>query len=979
MIAKQCSTTFPCESKGLLIAHLNVQGLLSKIDQIHHLITTNSIKIMLCSETFISRHTPTSPINLTDYLTIRKDRPNRKGGGVLMFLHKTVNFSHLPHLENLLPEAIVIKVTPQHAKPFLLLNIYRPPNTKVQWFDQAYTLMQACLQECSETIAMGDFNLDYGVDSTKIPRKWSNICTEYNLNQLITLPTRLSVNRESILDHIYTTHPNNIINHGVVNVSLSDHFLIFAVRKTGRRKSNSPRPQPYGTETVLQTRRSWKHFNQSLFMEDLISAKACFQQITKYDEPEIMLQSFYNTFVPIVNTHIPIHRGSKQRKTKAVSHPWIDEEVRTLMKTRDFLKRAGNTSEYRAKRNQVTSTIRAKRKQHIRHLIHNSLKGDSRPLWNLMKNKTSNSKQILFINEQGSQNVLNNPKHIADEFNTYFQNVVSNLTKQREDEHEQDITHNSEQVSGKQNVLPVHSLASLSSDCRHEAEILPMDWTDTTNYIKGIKLNKAVGIDAISIKIIKIALPFIVNYLTSIFNQCIQLCVFPVTWKTSVITPIHKKGDTADTSNYRPISVLPILSKVLEKHLQTCTARFLKKNSLLSNSQSGFRSGHSCTTALTKMHCDWTGNKSRKKYTCIVLLDFSKAFDTIDHDILLDKLRRLNFNSSFIKMIASFLKDRIQYVKIGNHLSRQYTPTHGVPQGSILGPLLFSIYINDLLSLPISSTIHSYADDTTLYYADYDLHSIQNTIAVDLSIIKDWCTNNKMFLNIKKCSYLLISPRSEIISGEEFHLAVESAQISRVHSTALLGFYIRDDLRWDDHLAHLHKKARTNLNLLRFLRADLDRCTSVLFYNAFILPHISHGIHIWACTSKKSLITSIETLQRSAIRAIHRVSLCDKIRSSTLASSLRILTIPQLHLYYSASLAHKIYHNTSPSYLSDMFHVSGTRKSNRKKAILPSLYHHTKLHASLISSFNALPLSLKHITFAPAFNTSLKRFILSNG
>ena len=266
-----------------------------------------------------------------------------------------------------------------------------------------------------------------------------------------------------------------------------------------------------------------------------------------------------------------------------------------------------------------------------------------------------------------------------------------------------------------------------------------------------IPTHKATGDDGISAKILRIAAPAIAPSLTKLLNYCLSAQTFPTIWKIAKVTPVFKgNGSSNDKNNYRPISVLPILSKVLEKHICDHLRNFLKENDLFHPLQSGFRKSHSTETALIQLVDQLLFNLDNDKVTGLVFIDYKKAFDLIDHKLLLLKLRALGVDESRLPLFRDYLNGRCQYVNINGYHSTKRAITSGVPQGSILGPILFLVLINDLPATLQHSVADSYADDTTISYSTHYTtapNDISDGLQTDIDEILNWSADNKMILN----------------------------------------------------------------------------------------------------------------------------------------------------------------------------------------------------------------------------------------
>ena len=315
---------------------------------------------------------------------------------------------------------------------------------------------------------------------------------------------------------------------------------------------------------------------------------------------------------------------------------------------------------------------------------------------------------------------------------------------------------------------------------------------------------------------------------------------FPCKWKLACVTPIFKGGDTKDMANYRPISVLPILSKLLEKHINSHIYCYLDKNNLLHPLQSGFRPGFSCSDAIHKIISECMNSKAQGYFISLIFLDFKKAFDCVNHQILLKKIRSFGIIGSAYNIIMSFLSQREQFVKVRESFSETLPISVGVPQGSILAPTLFLIFINDFLKLPLNSTSFAYADDTTFLAKDLNIYSLERQCNNDLACIKSWCLLNRMTINMKKSHFLLCNSSK----SQTFNLFFGGTVLARESKTKLLGFHLCDTLGWTDHIQHICRTVRSSLALLQKCRFFIDRGAALKFYHQFIFCHLIYGIHL---------------------------------------------------------------------------------------------------------------------------------------
>ena len=457
----------------------------------------------------------------------------------------------------------------------------------------------------------------------------------------------------------------------------------------------------------------------------------------------------------IINLHAPI----KSKRVRGASLPWLDGEIMQLMRHRDLAnktaKRSGSPNdwnEYKKLRNKVTEKIRSKKSEYFKTTIEEN-KGNSSFLWKKLKEVLPNKRKIVpksILSQNGD--FVDDLADIADTFNEHFSTIGTRMASNAPpcELEADDNTH-----------FPVPD--SLADKC-----LLP-DITEeyVRKQISSMSVRKASGPDGISVQMIKIESPYITKSLTHIFNLSIRCEQYPKEWKHALVTPIHKGGDKCNATNYRPISILPIISKILERWVHSKVYSYLDVCNLIPSCQSGFRPLHSTETTLHDLTNKCFQAMERGEMTGTVFIDLSKAFDSVNHATLLDKLDRVNMSTSVINWFKSYLSKRSQSVNIEGNVSRALPLNTGVPQGSILGPLLFIIYTSDLpLCIPQTCNLFMYADDSTLTCSFTNINEIENNLNTALGRIYDWCTRNKLTINANKTKSMLIGTKQKVCSTD---------------------------------------------------------------------------------------------------------------------------------------------------------------------------------------------------------------------
>lgn len=448
------------------------------------------------------------------------------------------------------------------------------------------------------------------------------------------------------------------------------------------------------------------------------------------------------------------------------------------------------------------------------------------------------------------------------------------------------------------------------------------------------------------------------------FNRCIELGYFPEELKTGVVKPLHKGGSTDQLNNFRPIALLSCIAKIFEKIIKHQLTIFFNKHNIISNKQFGFRKGIGTQDALVNLVSDIYDNMDRSKTSAALFLDLTKAFDTVSHSLLLKKLELYGIRGVALTLFKSYLSDRVQTVCINDVISSGRIIKCGVPQGSILGPILFNIYINDLLHININAKLLSYADDTVLYAAGDTWSQVLDSLSECMTTLKHWFDNNLLTINYDKTYFVPFTSYINKLPTEDFILIHEvncspvtcncTTVINKASSVKYLGIHIDSHLRWDIHINIIIKKLRRYIYLFKNLKNILNIRSLKILYFSFIQSTLSYGNIIWGSASS-TYLKKLEGTQKIILKIIFNKN---KRYSSDLLFSVAEV-YPLKHLYV-LSILKFMYKNDLSLYISTPNHSYGTRFNtnqialNKKtlKAIgqnyfiyfIPKIYNHFILH-----------------------------------
>ena len=718
----------------------------------------------------------------------------------------------------------------------------------------------------------------------------------FSFKQLVEEPTRVTLTTSSIIDHVATTCARNIVEAGVHKVTLSDHYMVYCIRKFNGAVEKGHK--------MIKTRKM-KNFDKEAFLADV--SGICWEQMfSETDDINALVNYWSSLFSLITDKHAPI----TEMRVSEKYCPWIDKDLKALMQTRDKLKKAASKRKsqflmdsYRQVRNKVNTMNSHLKKQYYTDKI-SSCQGNMKESWktiNELLNKRSKSSNIECLKDLGTETV--HKKEISNVMNNFFCSVGKDLANK---------------------IAPVPN-PLLSGDYevnkdRAEFNFKTIEVKDIRAAFAKVKTAKSFGIDNISSYFLKLALPFIGNSLAALFNTSIETSQFPDSWKIARVTPIFKEGDKTEKSNYRPISVLPVISRLFEKLVFDQLYQHMKENHLFSPDQSGFLRLHSTLTCLLKNTEDWYNGLDLGQLVGLVFIDLKKAFDTVDHEILCKKLQVYGVQHRELSWFRSYLTCRKQFCRVNGVASDIEDIEVGVPQGSCLGPLLFLIYINDLPQAVQGSTVSMYADDTSLCHQSNDITQLNKAINNDLRHLDTWLQGNKLSLNVAKTNSMLITTKQKrnILKDTnlDLDLNLRESELEVVQKTKYLGVQIDCSLDWKEQIKAVSAKVSRAVGFLKHAKNFLPRETLKTLYAGIVEPHFRYCCSVWGCCGSTE-INQLQKLQNRAARIVTNSSF--DTPSRPLIEVLGWKTIEQLTSIESETMVFKSLNELAPQYLCGLF------------------------------------------------------------
>ena len=922
---------WPCKS-GLRIGHLNVNHAHNKIPEISSILENSgkNFHVFGLSETRLKKEISNTELNIPGYSIIRRDPIIHKETGLAIYIHNSVNFRHVPHLEQHHIESVWLEVCLKNSPPVLIGFCYRNPSERSDWKERFTAMMDAVCMEAKEILLLGDLNIDL----LRQNAPWINLINMYHLRQVITRPTRVTANSESLIDHIYVSDMNNVIEHCVPVSACSDHYPVCL---TWSRKGAKIPTAGHKTTTY----RSFTNFDENRFIRDLIASPL--SMVYNLSDPNDATEYWIKTFSDVYNKHAPFKTKRVRQKAKP---KWLSADLQKAIHLRDLLKKQGHHEESKKLRNKINSQKRAAKKKYFQDLL--SSKTNSKSVWSAINQLT---------NRNQCKNSAVPDEVSAEDLNIHFTSVADQVIQN--------------DCSASNNLRLLREFCT-SKGITSELTFPPITVVDVYHTLVHLKQTGTRDLEGLDSKILKLSAPIIVDTLTYIYNLCIRKNCFPKVFKIAKVIPIYKHGAKTNTSNYRPISVLSLLSKPLEKHMHKQMLKHLNDNRLLHPNQSGFRENHSCQTALTHLVDHWLHNINSNKFNGVLFVDFRKAFDVISHDLLLRKLSIYGVSSSTLAFLSSYLTGRHQCVHAHSRRSSLLRLKHGVPQGSVLGPLLFSVYVNDL-PLYLQALCELFADDTTIHTSSTDINVVHDTLQNSIHELVKWTEQNHMSLHPGKTTWMLVTTRQkrQNLTVSLPAILMHNQVIEETTTHKVLGVFIDNNLSWSPHITHLCKVIPSKVFQLSKVKYFLNFHARKLFFQAHIQSCLDYGSTLWdsACVSTLKPLVS---LHRRALKLI-------LLKSSPLTDAdYKTLCILPLKLRFElnkGTFMFKIMSGRAPAYLKHLFLVNRSRGMNKISISIPRIdLFKSSLTYSGAVLWNSLPESLKK----PISTSSFKRKFLTH-
>ena len=934
----------------------NVDRLLEYLENLNH-----RFSVIGLSETWLTESNH-ELFDIPHYNQVKAFRTNRGGGGVSLFIDDAITFKerHDINIANDLMESVFIEIDKDQVssnKNMIIGLIYKPPNTNMSDFNELFgdLLMNKIKSENKDLYIMGDFNINLlKSDEHRLTSEFLEILFSHTMFPLIVKPTRVQKTTATLIDNIFTNHAlftDNI--SGILFTDISDHYPIFSILLG--RMTKPPKP--------IIRKRHYNEKNVNNFIDLL--AETHWERVFNKNDPRNDFTKFYENFIKLYDKAFPVtvvKTGYKYKKH------WLSLGLKTAIKNKNKLYHLSkkhpspdNVTKYLAYKKQLQKLMKVSEKDHFDYLFEKN-KHNLKQTWSIIKsiinkNKAKPSPKEILVNNK----LISDPISIADNFNKYFAHIGYNLSK--------GIPSTAEDPLSYMRHVNVPATISMYPTCVEEVR----------NVILQLKTNTS-GPDDIHGAIVKKTCHLYLEILVDLINLTLVSGNFPDELKIARVCPVFKTGDSKLITNYRPISILPYFSKIFEKIIFYRLASFIDKYNLLYKFQFGFRRNHNTTLALITLVDNIITAADKNDMTLGVCLDFSKAFDTIDHEILLRKLFAYGIRGVGLNLISNYLSDRQQFVHVNNSKSSLVQLSCGVPQGSILGPLLFILYINDLAFISNKLLSIFYADDCNLFIKGSDTHHMAASMNLELNDILKWINCNKLSLNIKKTQCILFKSKTKNMPSN-LNIKIGSTAMDRVYVIKFLGVMIDSHLSWEHHAKYIRNKIAKGIGIISKAKNRLKRETLTTLYYSFIYPYFNYAIELWG-NLKATDLNALIKIQKRALRTIVHASY--RAPSAPIYKSLQVLNIDQIHKYKVVLFMYKVRHGNFPSVICDMFQLNTVYHQHRTRQCLD--YHvpiYRKEHSKSnifykgVLLWNELNKKIDYNCNYYSFKKRLKRYLLS--
>lgn len=821
--------------------HMNIRSINKNMDELSVFLSQFDTKFDLIILSECWKVYDLGIFHINGYDLIYNEGNINKNDGVIIFIRCNLEYNYeIKNIGDI--NVIKLEMTIQNEK-IIVSCLYRPPSTCPYNFNRELIRFFSDIKNDDTHIFVGDTNINI-MSENDYEQEYLNILHTNGFISYINNHTRIQGEQKTCIDHYFikTSQEKYDFIPLIFQINITDHFPIILLVKF--KEKIIPKTKKVQFKEYLD-HKNLKKDMQNEDWSDFYSPSNDLEQKTKILINKIKYNTEKNTnLVKIKTKNINKKEWITKGLVQCINKKNHMYEISKKSPNNEDLKK-----EYKIYKNKLNQLIKNTKKQYFKNMIDRN-KNTSKNLWdavNILCKSNKTGKEINKINTENGD-VLTNKKQITNEFNNYYSTLGEKYANK---------------ITCPKNYQEVNKMEmenSMYLTGTTEAEIIKI--------ISELKKKKAPGHDDIRAETLIEISGEISAPLSFLINSCFKAGYFPEILKIGIIKPMFKGGDTMELSNYRPISLITNIAKIFEKVIKTRIIKFLEKYKIISDRQFGFREGLSTEDAIAFLTSKLYDSLDKSKPALVIFLDLAKAFDTVCHKKLLHRLQDYGFRGNIFNLLKSYLSNRVQYVKIENEISFPKIVQYGVPQGTVLGPILFTIYMNNVLQLNISGTMVSFADDTAILYTSDTWTNLKNIVESDLKRIKQCFDYNLLTINYQKTKYLPFSSYANGLPNFGNLKIDNSTEISESESIKYLGIIIDRHMRWDLQINSLVKKLRGLLSKFKYLKNIIDQNHLKTLYYALVQTQLTYGIIGWGGVADVYL-KNLDTLQKWILKIIY--------------------------------------------------------------------------------------------------------------